>query len=62
MTKTRRPGAHHSNRAGEFVLGRTTLHTTEMTDLQRYRGTCCRIVRWRVSRWLGVEAVEVKHD
>lgn len=62
MTKKNRPGAHHSDRAGEFVLARTILHTTNTPALQRCTIPYCRIVRWRVSRWLSVETVEVAND
>jgi hypothetical protein len=63
MTATSRPGtvtlAEDSNRAGKIVLGRTISHTTETNQLQRRADPPCRIVGWRVSKWLAVEVVEV---
>lgn len=61
MADMKRPGAHHSDRAGEFVLAGTAPHTIEAHGLQRRTDPPCRIVGWRVSRWLAVEAVEVAH-
>jgi hypothetical protein len=61
MQKAERPGAHHSDRAGEIVLGGTLPHSTGHTDAQRRRADASRIIGWRVTRWLGVEAVEVSN-
>jgi hypothetical protein len=59
VTKTVRPGAHHSDRAGEVVLAGTLPLTTAIQVLQLHRVTPLRLVSWRVNRWLGVETVEV---
>lgn len=61
MTAKNWPGAHHSDRAGEFVLAGTLTHTTGTPDLQRRTDPPCRIIGWRVTRTLNVEAVEVTH-
>jgi hypothetical protein len=62
MTVKNWPGAHHSDRARECVLRRIPFHTTGNPELQRRADPPCRIVGWRVSKWLAVEAVEAKHD
>ncbi len=63
MTTTKWPGARieecNSYRAGNGVLAGTRSHTIEAHELQRSVNPPCRIVGWRVSRWLAVEAVEV---
>jgi hypothetical protein len=59
MTAKNWPGAHHSGRAGNTVLGGTVSHTIEVHELQRRADPSSRIVGWRVSKWLCVEAVEV---
>ena len=59
MTSKKWPGACYSDRAGNTVLDGTLPHTTEAHELQRRVDPPCRIVGWRVSRWLAVEAVEV---
>lgn len=60
MAASKRPGALNSDRAGDCVLGGTLPHTMRYHHLQHTRPPF-RIVGWRVSRWLSVEAVEVKH-
>jgi len=60
MHKINQPGALASDRAGEFVLGGTFPLTTVIPNLQRHRFKPIRIVSWRVSRWLGVERIEVR--
>jgi len=62
MTARKRPGAHDSDRAGDFVLGGTLPHTTGTPNPQRRPEPPCRIVGWTVTRTLNVEAVEVTHD
>jgi hypothetical protein len=59
MTANKWPGAHHSDRAGNTVLRGTLPHTIEPHELQLRADTPCRLVGWRVSRWLAVEMVEV---
>jgi hypothetical protein len=61
MTARKRPGAHDSDRAGDFVLAGTLPHTTGATEPQRRADVPCRIVGWKVTRTLNVEAVEVAH-
>lgn len=61
MTNKIWPGAHHSDRAGNSVLGGTLPYTIEPHELQRRVDPSCRIVGWRVSKWLAVERVEVTH-
>ena len=61
MAKTHRPGAHHSDRAGEIVLGGTFPHNIATPHTQRDRMKPLRLISWRVNRWLGVESVEVCH-
>ena len=61
MHHTRQPGAHsQSDRVGDIVLAGTLPHTIGKTDLQRRRLSPCRVIGWRVTRWLAVEAVEVR--
>lgn len=62
MHNTNRPGAHvqMGNRAGECVLGGTLPHTTPETHPQS-RIASVRLVGWRVTRFLTVEGLEVKH-
>jgi hypothetical protein len=54
MAQTKRPGALTSHRAGEIVLGGTSLHTIVEPSSQRFNRT------WRVNRWLNVEWMEVR--
>jgi len=54
MTKCMRPGALASHRAGEIVLGGTSIHTIVDSSSQRFTRT------WRVNRWLNVEWMEVR--
>jgi hypothetical protein len=62
MHDTKQPGARwQSDRAVEIVLGRTLPSITSSPDLQHCRRPVIRIVGWRVTRWLGVERVEVNH-
>jgi hypothetical protein len=61
MAAQKRPGAHHSDRAGVNVLEGTPPHTTRTPEPQRRADPPCRIVGWRINRWLSVENVEVGH-
>ena len=61
MIKNIRPGALASHRAGEIVLGGTLSGNTGHTLSQDYRAET-RIIAWRVTRWLGVETVEVTNE
>ena len=61
MIKNIRPGALVSHRAGEIVLAGTSPHNTGFTLSQDCRAAP-RIVAWRVTRWLGVETVEVANE
>lgn len=58
MTASKRPGAHHSDRAGEIISGETFPNSTVTPNAQRHRAPPLRIVSWRVNRWLTVESVE----
>lgn len=61
MTSMKRPGALASHRAGNGVLAGTLFHTTTAATPQRHRrNPPPRLIGWRVSRWLTVEAVEVR--
>ncbi len=62
MADSNRPGAHNSDRAGEIVFGETLLHSTTLPHLQRHHQRPCRLVGYQVTRWLSVEAVEVRHE
>ncbi len=57
MFKIQQPGALASDRAGELILGGMSLHTAKQDAIQLPR-----IVSWRVTRWLAVEAVEVRRE
>jgi hypothetical protein len=61
MTARKWPGAHHSDRAGNAVLDGTLLNTIAAHGLQHRADPPCRIVGWKVTRTLNVEAVEVAH-
>ena len=61
MQEEKRPGAHHSDRATECVLVGTLPHSTRLPHTQRSRNLPVRLIGWRVTRWLAVEAVEVRH-
>lgn len=61
MAESNRPGAHHSDRAGEFVFRQTLPHTTALPQMQRHHHRRCQLVGWAVDRWLGVSRVEVHH-
>ena len=61
MTAKKWPGRCDERRAGNTVLHGTLPYTIEDHELQRSADPPCRIVGWRVSRWLAVEMVEVAH-
>jgi hypothetical protein len=61
MADKSRPGADKSDRAGENVLGGTLPHITRSPHLQLRSNAPCRVIGWRVSKWLAVEAVEVRN-
>lgn len=59
MTAKKWPGRCDERRAGNAVLEGTRSHSIENHGLQRRADLPCRLVGWRVSRWLAVEMVEV---
>lgn len=59
MTTKKRPGAHCSDRARECVLAGTPPDTTPRCNPQQ-SATACRVIGWRVSASLIVDAVEVR--
>ena len=60
MSECRRPGALLSHRAGEIVFGETTPLSITSGRLQIHQKSTTRVIVWKVTRWLGVEAVQVR--
>jgi hypothetical protein len=61
MAARKWPGAHDSDRAGAIILGRMNPDTTAAAEPQRRADQHGRLVGWKVTTKLTVEAVEVAH-
>jgi hypothetical protein len=61
MTTEKRPGALTSARAEEIVLRGTLPFIIAAPNWQSHHTVAPRIIGWRVTRWLNVEAVEAQH-
>jgi len=59
MAAKKWPG-RHQRRAGKVVLAGTLPDTTATAEPQRRADPPCRIVGWRINRWLSIESVEVR--
>lgn len=61
MREAVRPGAHHSDRAGKSFDKERISHNRVKPTSQRCRPLLCQIIKWHVTKFLSVEAVEVAH-